>query len=223
MQTTTLWIINDFLSSGSFNSVIKSLKIARTWKAECQQRWECCNLVGNFFLQFSLFALLLHLEFIFSLIRTSTLCRENINLCVVLKNTIHFNNWKNTAEQCREEEFHFLEAISFMLFSPMLNALQFEAEQFILEQSLLSLRVNDEVDPSNAKGFSFFSLLYVRTHEILFCISSAGTGLLERNVLLKTTAIQCTIPNYHKNVTAALDKSMNYLVHCLLFKKTGDW
>lgn len=107
-----------FLSSDSFNSVIKSLEIASKWKAECQQGWECCNLVGNFFLTFSLFALLLHLKFIFSQIRTYTLCRDNINRCVVLKNTIHFNNWKNTVEQCREKEFHFLEPISFMLFFP---------------------------------------------------------------------------------------------------------
>lgn len=103
-----------------------------------------------------------------------------------------------------------------------MNALQFEAEQFILEQSLLRLKVNDEVDPRNAKGFSFFSLLYVRICEILFCISSAGTGLLARNLLLKTTAIQNTISNYHKNLTAALDRSMNYLGHCFLFKKIGD-
>lgn len=107
-----------FLSSDSFNSVIKSLEIASKQKAECQQGWECCNLVGHFFLTFSLFALLLHLKFIFSQIRTYTLCRNNINRCVVLKNTIHFNNWKNTVEQCREKEFHFSEPISFMLFFP---------------------------------------------------------------------------------------------------------
>lgn len=211
-----------FLSSGNFNSVIKSLKIASKWKAACQQGWECYNFIGHFSSNiFILFALLIYLEFISSQIKTSTFCIDNTNPYVVLKNTIYFNNWKNTVGQCRNKEsISFLSSNLFYAFFPVLYASLFE--QFIFEQSLLHLKVNDGFDPRNAKGFCFFSLLQVCTCEILLCISSAGTCLCAINSLLKSIAIWCTMSNYHKNLTATLDR-LTYLVHCSLLKKKGDW
>lgn len=69
------------------------------------------------------------------------------------------------------------------------------------------------------KAFASFLCYTYAYVKYSFCISSAGTFLHEINSLLKSIAIRCTMSNCHKNLTAALDRSMTYLVHCSLFKK----
>lgn len=90
-----------------------------------------------------------------------------------------------------------------MGFFPVLYASQFEAEQLIFEQFLLCA--------------SFLCYEY----EMHFCIFSAGTCLHVINSLLQSITVWCT--DYHKNLTATLDRSMTYLVHCSLSEMKSDW